>query len=424
VVYYVLGVSPSSTFTISGGVYPGAPSYTIWREGDYYFAKDANGEIDFSGTNSTYVIQNAINNGYGRIFFKKGTYMITSTVEITHGNVFLDGEIELSDMSEEQSWNQGGGVKWLGDGTTKLLYIHGSSRTGVLECIHISNICFDGGATSQTVGAHLIHARYVAEFWVTDCGLRRSADDGIYIEEGNEIFWILNNDISLNYGSGVDVYVSTNGTNMIHQLHIEGNHLWNNHLYGIKLKSENTAIGDFLINDNSVRENYRNGIHLEKVLNGEVIGNQIDGNDYLDTQTYNGISIEDSKNVRVAFNRCYDNDKYEIYVNNLRQCQIIHNDLNGTDHVGALGWNTGIGTQNTIKFNTIFVTENSGTATISASTTVTFNHGLSGIPTHVECGFKTGVYGSWLWAATSTQITISVTTSGTYTFSWYAEYKP
>jgi len=65
--------------------------------------------------------------------------------------------------------------------------------------------------------------------------------------------------------------------------------------------------------------------------------------------------------------------------------------------------------------------QNSGTATISASTSVTFDHGLVGTPRHVECGFKTPGYGSWSWSATSTQITITVEVSGTYDFSWSAE---
>jgi len=85
---------------------------------------------------------------------------------------------------------------------------------------------------------------------------------------------------------------------------------------------------------------------------------------------------------------------------------------------------TVIGINNYVRSNTGFVTENSGTATISASTSVTFTHGLAGTPTHVDCGFKTAGYGSWTWSANSTHITITVANPGTYNFSWYAEYEP
>jgi len=46
---------------ISAGIYPGAPSYTIWKEGSNYFAKDANGQIDYAGTNASNLLQNCIN---------------------------------------------------------------------------------------------------------------------------------------------------------------------------------------------------------------------------------------------------------------------------------------------------------------------------------------------------------------------------
>jgi len=75
---YILAQTPTSTFTISPGIYPGSPSYTIWRESNYYYAKDSNGAIKYSGTNADTVINNAINDiSSGIIFLTKGTYEIT-----------------------------------------------------------------------------------------------------------------------------------------------------------------------------------------------------------------------------------------------------------------------------------------------------------------------------------------------------------
>ena len=39
IIYGTSAPVPSSTFNLSPGIYPGAPSFTIWREGDNYFAK-------------------------------------------------------------------------------------------------------------------------------------------------------------------------------------------------------------------------------------------------------------------------------------------------------------------------------------------------------------------------------------------------
>lgn len=86
--------TPSSTFYISSGVYPGAPDYTIWREGSNYFAKDANGQIKYSGTNATILIQNVIDYlnvtyGGGTVFLKNGEY--TADIVLRRG-INLIGE--------------------------------------------------------------------------------------------------------------------------------------------------------------------------------------------------------------------------------------------------------------------------------------------------------------------------------------------
>jgi parallel beta-helix repeat protein len=107
IVYYAIAVSPSSAFTISGGVYPGAPSYTIWREGSYYFAKDANGEIDYSGTTAATVIQNAFNQNGSSYFFKAGTYELAGNTVVANAPVRIEGEGKKSIIS-------GGTLKILG----------------------------------------------------------------------------------------------------------------------------------------------------------------------------------------------------------------------------------------------------------------------------------------------------------------------
>jgi hypothetical protein len=82
------------------------------------------------------------------------------------------------------------------------------------------------------------------------------------------------------------------------------------------------------------------------------------------------------------------------------------------------------GQTNKIYGNVGFVTENSGTATISSSTTVTFNHGLASTPMGVWASFNSTAVAGWTWTATTTQITITITPSGTYKVYWMAEYKP
>jgi len=103
--YIGFSASPSTTFMISGGIYPGAPSYTIWREGNNYFAKNGNGEIEFSGTNATTVIQNAA--GVARtLYLKKGTYQLTSTLTLPD-DITIIGESNHDDSGAVLSLNSG-----------------------------------------------------------------------------------------------------------------------------------------------------------------------------------------------------------------------------------------------------------------------------------------------------------------------------
>lgn len=72
-----------TTYTISSGVYPGAPAYTIYPIGSTYYAKSAYGVVS-SSTNATTVIQNAINSltSGGQIKLSQGIFNITNSIAI------------------------------------------------------------------------------------------------------------------------------------------------------------------------------------------------------------------------------------------------------------------------------------------------------------------------------------------------------
>lgn len=92
-IFYVFAATPSSTFYISSGIYPGAPSYTIWKEGSNYFAKNRNGQLKYSGTNFSLVVNNAINsldeNG-GLIYISEGVYYPDSPI-VLKARVVVEG---------------------------------------------------------------------------------------------------------------------------------------------------------------------------------------------------------------------------------------------------------------------------------------------------------------------------------------------
>lgn len=87
----VIAQVPSSTLGWAPGIYPGAPSFTVWREGSNYFAKDSNGELKYPSSNATYTIQSCINVG-NIVLIKYGVYQLDSSILIAYNYVKLIGE--------------------------------------------------------------------------------------------------------------------------------------------------------------------------------------------------------------------------------------------------------------------------------------------------------------------------------------------
>jgi len=86
--YCILAQTPQSTFTIGPGIYPGAPKFTIWREGGYYYAKDENGKIRFSGEDASNIIELALNAlTSGRAWYEEililGDLEISATINLS-----------------------------------------------------------------------------------------------------------------------------------------------------------------------------------------------------------------------------------------------------------------------------------------------------------------------------------------------------
>jgi len=171
-VFYGFAATPSSTFYISGGVYPGAPSYTVWREGSNYFAKDSNGLIAYSGTNASQIIQNIIDaNTYTSIdiLFKFGEYTFTKTMTTTHTGLKLRGEAGGVDVK----------LVYSGSGTA---FVHNSGRDLIVQDLRC-----DGGEPffnfTNGVGSGRLFLFERVFFWT-------STKIAIITGESNPFFWI------------------------------------------------------------------------------------------------------------------------------------------------------------------------------------------------------------------------------------------
>jgi len=167
---YVLAVSPSSTFTITSGIYPGAPTYTIWKEGSNYFAKDANGFIGYSGIDAPTVIQSVFNLNPASVFFKAGTYDISGSTVIAYAPIIIEGEGMSSTIS-------GGTLKVNG---TEIEYnnavrnLHFESSGGVIQ------LWFNGVVHGIIEANHFTKTSYsvgIPNLCLTDCLTIRVRDN-------------------------------------------------------------------------------------------------------------------------------------------------------------------------------------------------------------------------------------------------------
>lgn len=94
-VYIIYAATPSEPQWITGGTYPGAYTFTIWRDGSNYFAKNRLGYIPFSGSNLSGITQACLDNieanGGGSLYFEPtgGVYTFSYSMLIP-SNTFID----------------------------------------------------------------------------------------------------------------------------------------------------------------------------------------------------------------------------------------------------------------------------------------------------------------------------------------------
>ena len=108
------------------------------------------------------------------------------------------------------------------------------------------------------------------------------------------------------------------------------------------------------------------------------------------------IFLVSCENVTISGNKVYDQVGRGIYLSGGNTNLITDNVLECTINPCIVY----AGADTIVNNNIGYVTENKGTATISASTSVIFNHGLATTPTLVLASFSVASYGNYTWTAT------------------------
>jgi len=402
--------SPSNTFTISSGVYPGAPSYTISTDGEYYYAKNAYGAIDYSGTDVASVIQAALDalspTAGGKILFNEGIYTKTSVNNVTKPNVHIQG---------------------MGRGTTT---IQGNSAGfdvyGEATGFQISDLTLDGAKPNNIYDENKFGIRFnhgttatIRFIQIRNIAVTHYVGDGI-VFEGNETHYMdsvyLDNvDIDTCNGDGIKIV----GCNF----------------------SDFKFVGMYIIN-NLVYQFYSQGICTSEILGGSFIlpgGSTYAALQFDATEPYGfgvkviGASIyqnDGSQGIGIGSNLGFDYLIVEgCFFNSLTyglnpdgnatNWKVTNNVFGTVTH--PIGSNMHSTSGHIIKFNTGYVTEKSGTFS-SVSNGTYIAHGLAGTPTIVTITLSVQGY-AWLGTTNSTCFRIYASVA-TISGSWYAEYKP
>jgi hypothetical protein len=403
-------------------------SYIVFvgSDGRYYAKNGLTEQIEYSGTDAYSVIQYALdkvaNMGGGRVFIKRGVYVLTNSLR-PGSNTVIAGEGP-------------GTVLKLGDGTSIVaIYIENASN------IVIDSIAFDGNAPNvgdtqnntaclgirsvgnssnilvvncffynfkshairpdgNTIGFHIYNSVfYNNSFWdIAFCMGGSAAPDGTAYRFPGSVVGCFFRDTS-----GVELAYT-------HDVLVMGNYFRNAGIYLDKSKRA-VIIGNTFIDDRygsfTIQASSSSGNNL-------IIGNRITG-----TQG-TGIRLECSYNL-VAYNYISRGWRGIQEVSPADYNYIFNNYVAGHSIANIVK----VGTNTIVKDNIGYPTSNSGVATISAgSTRVTVSHGLATTPTKVlitPLGQPPGRL--WVENITSTSFDIATDTAPTadLNVAWYAE---
>jgi len=339
--------------------------YVISKEDSVYYARLGDGgSIGYSGSDATVVINSAIENrsNGGVIFFKSGTYTLTSNIECDFdNNISFIGENVKTTVLEATSSNAiemyqvenmlVTGFRFKGhyyNGVKVRDYYTNSINVTIYGNIfdNCSNSVYSMYTDNLFIVSNDIHNDYAAPIQFDSC----------------ENVYILNNWIENSGNDGVGAYFTS-------YVYIEGNIVRNSMNTGLWIDNlPNTIIAGNLVDnatdigiditgagsvkiENNVVENCRgDGIAIQNGDNCTILGNYVINNGEVSVYSYYGIWIGDSIGTIVEGNtvrKGIGNQKSGIWITNLAEnTSVLNNDIENSGTVSEIkdeGTNTTFG---------------------------------------------------------------------------------
>lgn len=308
--------TPTIQMHLTGGPYPGAPTYSITREGSNYFAKDKYGAIGYSGTNASDVIIPTMANN-SMTFLSPGTYYLTHTLTATKlYNYTLRGSGTSSIL--KMTTNK------------TVIAINGTSGNH-LQYITLESFFIEGyHPSAYATDKSNIQFYYVDRSNIQDITMYSGCGNGIKLDHSNTV-QITNVKTTDLMGNGIWMLSCADNT-------VSNAKIWGCFGYGLFLQSTGGVTIDGSEFDTSVRHN----VVLYDATHCTITGCNIYDFDYLDQQTWNGISMAGSSPGATTDNLidgCLIHNPYSAG----KYCIDISSDCNRTiiDAVNCVGLTTG-----------------------------------------------------------------------------------
>ena len=364
-IWYVWAATPTATFWISPGTYPGAPSYTIWMEGGNHFAKNQYGELS-SGNNATTVLRACMTSG-ASLLLKEGIYIVTYLTLQT--DMTLKGEgVDLVTIKQDDGIN--------GD------VIGGNGKSHIV----ISDLTIDGNKANNPTGDNGISLSSCSDVLIHHVVTKNNILKGIALSGCYDVT-IRDSETFDNESDGYVIASQAGDGLNSYDVTIDNCHIHHNEAYGIGVISP--TIGDKHPYDIFLTNNYihhlivstnLDGINLKGADRVTITGNHIIFCDYgiLGGQSADfpltnilisgntishivqyGIHVNYANNTIITSNRMF-NATRAIYI--LAKCNfttIVGNDVRfNTNFQGAI---YNLGNHSIIKDNQGYMTEAFGT---------------------------------------------------------------
>lgn len=415
-------------------------SYIISKHGStIYMRAGDTGEIDASGTSASQIINWAIGNcsSGGKIFIKSGEYLLDTYITLIHG-ITIEGQGESTVLKQSD------------DSDLYMIFYAYLNTATEFGRYCLKNFVIDGNKENQNGmegwGYGIYSDTYSSvnhdHVILKDLLIKNTYGTGVYIngnwhyvenvrveDAGGDGFKIDDYRIRLSVCSAFDCahngfYIEGSGLHSLHQCSAS-----NNGYSGINMTGKE-AYGRLRtrILGGYVDTNDRHGILFDGASMCSVVevlfyGNGADGS--YDNIHFESEGIYHSENNIVESCTFWSNGKSGYHVREADSNQ-DNNLVKGNQFLDAGETGTIVlnGANSKAEGNMGFVTENSGTATISDSTSTTFSHGLAGQPDYFWASFNSTAYNGYTWSANSTHATITVGTSGNYTAYWRGIYEP